>query len=66
MDEAVLENAAALRIQRALIVDYGANVDPRWQNYLREHEPRTLIVWGKGDEAPPIRFEPAILGAARE
>ncbi len=51
MDEAVLQNADALRIQRALIVDYASNLDeyPRWQNYLRVHAPRTLIVWGKGD-----------------
>lgn len=39
------------RIQKALIVDYYDNVRqyPAWQKYLRERQPKTLIVWGKGD-----------------
>lgn len=51
MDEWVLSNPEAMRIQRALIVDYASNLEeyPRWQRYLREHTPRTLVVWGKND-----------------
>ena len=39
------------RIQRALIVDYYDNVlhYPNWQRYLKAHQPRTLIVWGRND-----------------
>jgi len=38
-------------IQYALQADYGSNVElyDRWHAYLREHQPPTLIVWGKGD-----------------
>ncbi|MFZ6769978.1 alpha/beta fold hydrolase [Undibacterium sp. Di26W] len=39
------------RIQLELMFDYRSNVDayPRWQTYLREHRPPTLVVWGKND-----------------
>ena len=39
------------RIQRALIVDYYDNVReyPTWHRYLKEHQPRTLILWGRHD-----------------
>lgn len=39
------------RIQGALLVDYYDNVRqyPAWQRYLKEHQPKTLIVWGKND-----------------
>ncbi len=39
------------RIQLDLMFDYQANVAsyPRWQEYLREHRPPTLVVWGKYD-----------------
>ena len=38
-------------IQLALFYDYRNNVPhyPAWQAYLREHQPPTLIVWGKND-----------------
>ena len=26
---------------------------PKWQRYLREHQPPTLIVWGKNDHIFP-------------
>jgi pimeloyl-ACP methyl ester carboxylesterase len=34
-----------------LFLDYHTNVAqyPRWQAYLREHQPPTLITWGRGD-----------------
>lgn len=38
-------------IQLALFYDYRNNVPhyPSWQAYFREHQPPTLIVWGKND-----------------
>jgi pimeloyl-ACP methyl ester carboxylesterase len=38
-------------IQLALFYDYQSNVPhyPAWQAYFREHQPPTLIVWGKND-----------------
>jgi pimeloyl-ACP methyl ester carboxylesterase len=39
------------RIQMELVYDYRSNVEayPRWQAYLREHRPPTLVVCGKND-----------------
>ena len=39
------------RIQLDLMFDYRTNVAayPRWQTYLREQRPPTLVVWGKHD-----------------
>jgi len=38
-------------IQLAMFYDYRTNVPlyPNWQKYFREHQPATLIVWGKND-----------------
>lgn len=38
-------------IQLALFYDYQSNVPlyPSWQKYFREHQPPTIIVWGKND-----------------
>ncbi len=38
-------------IQLAMFYDYRTNVPlyPSWQEYFREHQPPTLIVWGKND-----------------
>jgi pimeloyl-ACP methyl ester carboxylesterase len=38
-------------IQLAMFYDYRTNVPlyPKWQSYLREFQPPTLIVWGKND-----------------
>jgi pimeloyl-ACP methyl ester carboxylesterase len=38
-------------IQLALFYDYQNNVPhyPAWQAYFREHQPPTLLVWGKND-----------------
>jgi pimeloyl-ACP methyl ester carboxylesterase len=37
--------------QRALLYDYRTNVPlyPKWQAWLREHQPPTLVVWGEHD-----------------
>ncbi|MBC9797245.1 alpha/beta fold hydrolase [Sinomicrobium weinanense] len=42
-------------IQLALTYDYRTNVSlyPEWQEYFREHQPPTLIVWGKNDAIFP-------------
>ena len=39
------------RIQKALIVDYYDNVRqyPAWHAYLKQRQPKTLILWGKND-----------------
>ena len=51
-DSWLLDNPDIKRIQTALIIDYYSNVlqYPRWQEYMRAHQPKTLIVWGKNDE----------------
>ncbi|WP_116770072.1 alpha/beta fold hydrolase [Maribacter litoralis] len=38
-------------IQLAMFYSYRTNVPlyPKWQQYFREHQPPTLIVWGKND-----------------
>jgi pimeloyl-ACP methyl ester carboxylesterase len=39
------------KIQAALLYDYRTNVAayPKWQAWLREHRPPTLVVWGAND-----------------
>jgi pimeloyl-ACP methyl ester carboxylesterase len=39
------------RIQLDLFYDYRTNVDqyPKWHEYLRKHQPPTLLVWGAND-----------------
>lgn len=57
LDEAVLQNPDARRIQAALLADYPTNLAlyGDWQQYLRAHQPRTLVVWGRNDQG----FTPA-------
>ena len=45
------------KMQLGLFYDYRNNVKlyPRWQQYLRDHQPPTLITWGKND----VFFPPA-------
>ena len=40
-----------LRLNLDLFYDYWTNVElyPRWQKFLRNHQPRTLIFWGEND-----------------
>ena len=42
-------------IQLQLFYSYGSNppLYPKWQAYLRKHQPPTLIVWGKNDPIFP-------------
>jgi pimeloyl-ACP methyl ester carboxylesterase len=51
LDQHFLDLPGRKEAQLALAENYGANVElyPAWQAWLREHRPRTLIVWGRGD-----------------
>ncbi len=48
---AFLTRPGMVDIQLDLFYDYRTNVAsyPKWQAYLREHQPPTLVVWGKHD-----------------
>ena len=50
-DQALLDRPGNRDIQLDLFRDYGTNVPlyPRFQAFFREHQPPTLIVWGKND-----------------
>lgn len=51
----LLDRPGNQEIQLALFYSYGSNppLYPAWQKYLREHQPPTLIVWGKNDAIFP-------------
>jgi pimeloyl-ACP methyl ester carboxylesterase len=51
----LLDRAGNQEIQLAMFYDYGTNpaMYPKWQAYLREHQPPTLIVWGQNDQIFP-------------
>ena len=48
---AFLSRPGQAAIQSNLFYDYRTNVEdyPRWQEYLRKHQPPTLVLWGKYD-----------------
>lgn len=50
-DQAFLDRPGNHAIQMELFFDYQANLRlyPEWHAYLRKHQPRTLLVWGKND-----------------
>jgi pimeloyl-ACP methyl ester carboxylesterase len=52
-DLSLLETEKDRKIQVQLFQDYYNNLlaYPTWQAFLREHQPPTLIVWGKNDPA---------------
>ena len=51
VDQYLLDRPGNAAIQLQLFYDYGSNppLYPAWQAYFREHQPPTLIVWGKND-----------------
>ena len=55
MDTFFLNRPGNDRIQLELFYSYGTNppLYPKWQAYFREHQPPTLIVWGKNDAIFP-------------
>lgn len=54
-DQRGLDRPGNVDIQLDLFLDYGSNppLYPAWQAYFREHQPPTLIVWGKNDPIFP-------------
>jgi pimeloyl-ACP methyl ester carboxylesterase len=65
MDNHFLERPDAKQVQLDLFYDYRTNVElyPKWQAFLKERQPKTIIFWGQND----IFFTPeggeAYLGA---
>ncbi len=55
VDQRLLDRPGNAEIQLAMFYDYGSNppLYREWQAYLREHQPPTLIVWGKNDPIFP-------------
>ncbi len=55
VDQYLLDRPGNKEIQLQLFYDYGSNppLYPAWQAYFREHQPPTLIVWGKNDHIFP-------------
>jgi pimeloyl-ACP methyl ester carboxylesterase len=51
MDFRFMERPNTRRIQMDLFYDYRTNVTlyPKWQKFLRDHQPKTLIFWGQND-----------------
>jgi pimeloyl-ACP methyl ester carboxylesterase len=51
VDQAKLDRPGNKEIQLELFYSYGTNpaLYPEWQAYFREHQPATLLMWGKGD-----------------
>ncbi len=55
VDQYLLDRVGNNDIQLQLFYSYGSNppLYPKWQAYLREYQPPTLIVWGKNDQIFP-------------
>src|SRR5262249_47926230 len=51
MDLHFRERPGAHEVQLDLLYDYRTNVElyPQWQAFLRERQPKTLILWGEND-----------------
>ena len=51
IDYRFMERPNAQRVQMDLFYDYRTNVTlyPKWQQFLRKHQPKTLILWGQND-----------------
>ena len=51
MDQRFLDRPGNQEIQLQLFFSYGSNppLYPEWQEWLRKHQPPTLLVWGKND-----------------
>lgn len=51
MDYRFMERPGARRVQLELFYDYRTNVPmyPAWQQFLRERQPPTIILWGQHD-----------------
>jgi pimeloyl-ACP methyl ester carboxylesterase len=51
MDNRFMERPNAKRVQLDLFYDYRTNVElyAKWQAFLKERQPKTIIFWGQGD-----------------
>ena len=51
MDFRFMERPNARRVQLEFFYDYRTNVTlyPKWQAFLRDRQPRTIIFWGQDD-----------------
>jgi pimeloyl-ACP methyl ester carboxylesterase len=51
LDYRFMERPNARRVQMDLFYDYRTNVAlyPKWQKFLRDHQPKSLILWGQND-----------------
>jgi len=51
LHQPILDSPGAKDIQVQLMYDYENNLSlfPKWQSYLREFQPHTLVVWGRND-----------------
>src|SRR4029079_6551260 len=60
---AFLSKPSQAHIQSVLFYDYRTNVDayPKWQAWMRERQPRLLVLWGKYD----LSFGPSDTEALR-
>jgi len=65
LDQHFLDQPGRHAAQLALALDYHANVAlyPQWQQWLRQHQPPTLVLWGRGD---PIFLEPGARAYLRD
>ena len=54
-DQVGMDRPGNKEIQLELFYSYGTNAPlyPSWQKYFRDHQPPTLIVWGKNDQIFP-------------
>lgn len=52
LDQYLLDRAQIKDFQMALKKNYKSNVDlyHQWQQFLQDHQPKTLILWGRNDE----------------
>ena len=51
MDFRFMERPKARRVQIDLFYDYPTNVSlyPKWQKFLRDQQPKSLVLWGQND-----------------
>lgn len=51
----LLDRPGNQEVQLEMFYSYGSNppLYPDWQRYLRQHQPPTLVVWGRNDEIFP-------------
>ena len=68
VDQQLLDRPGNKEIQLQLFYSYGSNppLYPAWQDYLRRHQPPTLIVWGKNDVIFPAAGARAYLRDLKE